>query len=509
MSIYSCSSYNPTASNIGNASFLPAPTNMSATTGTVFVDLAWQFNDVSRVKEFRVYRRGQRTPTFSRIASTKALQYRDNLVASDSVYFYRVAAVGSANLEGAPSEIISATPGIYSLKLSGGSKYTNRRSVLIAISAPQNTALMLIANDSSFTNASWESFATQRAWDLTLGDGRKIVYAKFRSAAGQETSKPVQAEIILDSVAGIKFVQENSQGRNLKPGERLHLSLNAGEAQGNATADLVDLSNTTSGRVLGIRLYDDGTNGDQTSADGIYETDYLIGPGLEVLNAYVYGHFTDVAGNVAPTATASGRVTIQLPPTAVILYEPTTLVNDATALSLRWTRNSDTDFFSYQIRRSRDAVVSLSSVLVREFNSVQSTTHTDTNLDPGTRYYYRLYVFDTAGNSTGSNIVQATTPANESPQPVSLSQPVSDPAATALTLTWSSSAETDFGSYRLYRSGSSPVDTTSAPVTVINSAGTTQYRDASVLANTTYYYRVFVYDKYGLSAGSNEVQGRP
>jgi hypothetical protein len=274
-------------------------------------------------------------------------------------------------------------------------------------------------------------------------------------------------------------------------------------------ADIIDGSGSASGQVRNIRLYDDGTNGDRTPDNGIYETDYVIGPGLEVLNAYVYGRFTDAAGNTAPTATALNRLTIQSLPTAVILYEPTTIANNPSALGLRWTRNTDTDFFSYQIRRSLDAAVSLSSVLVVELTNAPSTSFTDSNLDPGTKYFYRVYVFDTAGNNSGSIIVQATTPANDPPKPVVLSQPVPDPATPALTLSWSASTESDFASYRLFRSTSSPVDTVSAPITVINNALTTQYRDTNVIANTTYYYRVFVYDKYGLFAGSSEVPGRP
>jgi fibronectin type 3 domain-containing protein len=148
----------------------------------------------------------------------------------------------------------------------------------------------------------------------------------------------------------------------------------------------------------------------------------------------------------------------------------------------------------------------LSSTLVKEFNDSQTISYIDSGLEPGTKYYYRIYVFDTAGNNSGSNITQATTPANEAPKPVVLSQPVPD--GDALTLTWSPSVENDFANYRLYRSTSAPVDTASAPIVVINNAQTTQYRDLSVQANVTYYYRLFVFDKYGLSAGSNQVQGR-
>jgi hypothetical protein len=117
-----------------------------------------------------------------------------------------------------------------------------------------------------------------------------------------------------------------------------------------------------------------------------------------------------------------------------------------------------------------------------------------------------VYVFDTAGNSSGSNIVSGTTPANEPPKPVVLSQPIQD--TLGLKLSWSPSPENDFANYRLYRATTSPVDTSFAPITIINNQTQTEFRDFSAVPNLLYYYRLFVYDRFGLTAGSNEVQGR-
>jgi phosphodiesterase/alkaline phosphatase D-like protein len=146
-------------------------------------------------------------------------------------------------------------------------------------------------------------------------------------------------------------------------------------------------------------------------------------------------------------------------------------------------------------------------MLVKEFIDPKTTSYNDNGLDPGTKYFYRVYVFDAAGKNTGSNIVQQSTPINEAPKPVVLSQPVEEVAA--LTLGWSSSKDNDFANYRLYRSTVSPVDTAAAPIVVINSASTTTYRDTGVAPNVVYYYRIFVFDQFELSAGSNQVQGRP
>ena len=504
--LLACGTYEPAPLESERDAFLPAPTRVIVKLSNGLVDLAWFFADTSLIKEYRVYRKDENEAGFRRIAATRLQQYRDDLLVNGKRYEYQIAAVSKTNVEGEHSKTVSAVPAIYSLLVSGGASYTNRRSITITITAPQNTVLMMLANDSLFTGAQWESFKTTRTWELTFGDGPKTVYARFRNADDQEILKPVKSEIILDTIATIQFVDEDSKGKNLAAPDKLHIRLNAGEIKGTAKADIYDIANNTNGQELNIRLYDDGTNGDQTPDDGIYETDYFVRRGLEVLNAYVYGYFTDAAENVAPRATAVSRVTIQTPPLPVILQEPTIIANNPTALSLRWTPNTDNDFIIYQIRRSRNFIVSLSSILVASFNDQKINTYTDNDLEPNTEYFYRVYVFDTAGNNSGSNIVQSRTPINEPPRPVVLSQPIQD--TLSLKLTWSPTTENDFANYRLFRSTTAPVDTSFAPIAIISDRARTEFRDFSAVPNLLYYYRLFVFDRFGLSAGSNQVQGR-
>jgi len=137
-----------------------------------------------------------------------------------------------------------------------------------------------------------------------------------------------------------------------------------------------------------------------------------------------------------------------------------------------------------------------------------STTYQDTGLTSNTTYYYRVYVVDTGEKATGSNEVSGKTSENLPPQPVALAQPVVVDSAT-LRLSWSENGDEDFATYRLFRSNSSPVDTTVAPIYIINLRGTTEYLDQRLSMGQQYFYRVFVYDEKGLAAGSNEVSGAP
>lgn len=56
---------------------------------------------------------------------------------------------------------------------------------------------MMLANDSTFENALWKPYETETYWKLSEGDGKKIVYAKFRDLVGNE-SKYISEDILLD-----------------------------------------------------------------------------------------------------------------------------------------------------------------------------------------------------------------------------------------------------------------------------------------------------------------------
>lgn len=506
----SCETYTP-APLQQNQSELPAsPSRVIAKMGERSVVLSWHLSSATTtpVKSFRIYRNESAdNGIFARLGQTDTTRYVDSTVTSGRQYFYQIAAVNEQGFEGEHSSTVAVTPSVYSIILQNGAPTVNQQNVNLSVTGPEDTKFMMFSNDSLFENAHWEPFATAREWKLLPGDGLKQVFAKFRSINDVETASLVSASIILDTIATIEFIGDDSNGRTLQSGDTLHIRLKSGEINGIASASIVDPSFDLPGRGENdIRLYDDGSHGDAVADDGIYETDYFIGHGFEVENAFLFGYFTDAVGNVADRAAAETQLTVNQAPRSVVLQEPTNAETDAPSLVLRWSANTDIDFASYQVLRSKSYLVSLSSSLVQEIKDVKTTSFIDENLEPATQYYYRIYVFDASGNSTASNIVSGATADNVAPKPVVLSQPSAD--SVGLLLTWSPSSENDFANYRLYRSTTSPVDTSFAPIHIFNDKNTTEYHDLSVSPNIDYYYQLFVYDKYNLSAGSNEVQGR-
>lgn len=86
------------------------------------------------------------------------------------------------------------------VQINAGEKYTNDKlgRVLINVKADDAHEVML-SNTPQFQNGRWESYKEAVKWviDVGTGDGEKIVYAKFRDQAGNE-SNTVQSGIILD-----------------------------------------------------------------------------------------------------------------------------------------------------------------------------------------------------------------------------------------------------------------------------------------------------------------------
>lgn len=478
----------------------PTPEHLRASVGDGRVHLRWEIPDTSNVKSYRIYRRRSGIEHAVVVDSSEQRLYIDSDLTNGTTYVYSVSAVSLAGFEGRPSDEVEATPHIYDMIIEEGNEYTNKTIVTLRFTVPEGTALMKISNDSTFSGASWESFSRERKWTIPEGDGEKTVFAKFQDLEGNENAEIVSDRIILDTVASIESVSEDTGGQVKAPGDVIHFALVAGEPKGFATVDIQFAVND-------IVLYDNGTNGDQIPDDGTYERDFTVPADVQFNNRRVIGKFRDRVGNGAPEVTAPGLITVQRPPTSVRLLAPSPIESAPNTLEISWSMNSDPDFSAYRLYRSRSEGVDLASNLIAHIPSQATTTYRDTTLQPGTTYYYRIYVFDQSGLSTPSNEAEGITAQNQPPLPVVLSQP-SPVDSVTLRLSWSRNTEADFASYRLYRSVSSPVDTAFAPIAIIGgNRNQTQYDDRGVVRGVTYFYRVFVFDRFGLAAGSNEVQG--
>jgi fibronectin type 3 domain-containing protein len=232
---------------------------------------------------------------------------------------------------------------------------------------------------------------------------------------------------------------------------------------------------------------------------------YYEDTGLQSSTTYYYRVFVyDEAGQSSGSNVVSATTLDDVPPAPVSLVEPAEIGEHS--LSLSWTQSGAEDFASYRLYRSESPDVGNQGSPILVTNTRDETYYEDTALKSSTIYYYRVFVYDAVGQSSGSNEVSASTLPNSPPDSVVLATPQALQAM-ALRLSWSRNWDTDFDSYRIYRSETANVDSTLTPIAIINNQTTTSFDDTQLESNTRYFYRVFVFDSEGLSSGSNEVEG--
>jgi len=182
----------------------------------------------------------------------------------------------------------------------------------------------------------------------------------------------------------------------------------------------------------------------------------------------------------------------------------TAKVLSPTAVEISWQQNKESDFSHYKLVRSESPRVDQSGVTIAEINSRDQAAFLDENLKQGNTYYYRLYTFDRGGLNAASKEVAVKMEAKQIMATINLQARSND--WFVVSLSWNPYDERDFDSYKIYRTTSPGVSTSYRLIKSIFDPTKTQFEDTDVKDNTTYYYKVYVYNKDGAKKPSNEVK---
>jgi YVTN family beta-propeller protein len=201
----------------------------------------------------------------------------------------------------------------------------------------------------------------------------------------------------------------------------------------------------------------------------------------------------DSAGNMAVSADHTFKTLREnLAPDAIHLNDPTSITWNSMYLS--WVMSEAFDFEKYVLYRDLTDAVTLNSTKVFETTSKLYTGYSVTGLSPTTKYYFRVYVFDTMEVATGSNVVAGTTEVENKPP----TKPVwKDPLSItcdSITLAWEANADSDFANYQIFRSDSTSVDTLSHLVATLTDKSIVSYENTLLSPETIYNYRMYTFD---------------
>lgn len=376
------------------------------------VTLRWTMSDTSTIARYRVFVKGPSDASY-RLADSSSIQRRTvSNLQTGALYDFRVAAVNVTGLEGPWSEAIAARPSALFIALNGNAEVTNSVNVQVSITAPGFNQVRLAASTTDLASAPYQSIpgGGSVVFALSGADGTKTVYGQFRDSNTLSESAIVSDDIRLDRLAQISSVTQDAGSIVKTAGDVIHFTLTSGETDGNATVDIGTAR-------TGIRLYDDGTQGDAVAGDGTYETNYVVESSFDANSVPVTGHFTDRAGNTATPVAAAQLLTISNPPPPVTLQSA--IAVGGGKVQLVWSQSGVSDFASYRVWHALTSPVlqSASRVLATTITNRGTTSYTTDSLEVGTSQRFVVEVLDTAGNGTPSNELSAVPTASPQPAP--------------------------------------------------------------------------------------------
>ena len=203
----------------------------------------------------------------------------------------------------------------------------------------------------------------------------------------------------------------------------------------------------------------------------------------------------NTAGNSAYSNQSSAIIAAPAAPTAL-----TATANSGTRIDLAWTDNSGTEEQGFRVERAPDVGGAPGAYGLVASVAANVRTYSNTGLQVGTRYWYRVVAYNAVGTSAYSNESSATT----------LAPPIPASALTATTisgvridLAWSDNSADELG-FRIERAP----DVAGVPgaYVQITSVGVNirTYTNTGLAYGTRYWYRVRAYNAVGASAYTNE-----
>lgn len=463
-------------SNIVSAGMLAptAPTNLVVTTlGATSIRLQWQDNSNNETS-FRIERcAGTACTNFELVTSAAAdsTSIVDNSAAVDQQYLYRVLAT-NAVAPSAPTATVAANT------LRPGTP-----SVLAAATIPNAIRLSWTVGTPVGLETQIERCAGVDCVDFTaraVGAGNLSGFDDSTVVANTTYRYRVRATNIAGASAYAAAVTANT---------------NLAAAPSGLTA--TTLATTR----VGLAWTDNATNETGftiSRCSGAACTNFVLLK-TAAANATSAVDSTAVEGNVyqyvvradapfgpsANSAAASASTALPAVPTA---FTATTLSNSS--IRLAWTDNSSNES-AFILERCSGAACT--DFVATDTVPADSTGRTQTGLATGTLFRYRLRAINAAGSSAFTDIAQASTNLPAAPTSIRV-LPVT---TTSASITWTDVA-TDETGYRLERCvGASCTDF----ATLINlPAGASSHVDATVLAGSSYNYRVSAFNAAGSSA---------
>ena len=258
---------------------------------------------------------------------------------------------------------------------------------------------------------------------------------------------------------------------------------------------------------------------DDTGSSDTRYTDSTVEPETR----YVYrvkarnSHGLSEQSSYADADTPAAPATTTTPePTSTVSAQPTGLraVPSHDKVELSWNDPNDDSITGYQIlRRNKATDASGVFAVILDDTGSSDTRHTDSIVEPETRYVYRVKARNSHGLSEQSSYADADTPAapatTTTPEPTSTvsAQPTglrAVPSHDKVELSWNDPNDDSITGYQILRRNKA-TDASGVFAVILDDTGSsdTRHTDSIVEPETRYVYRVKARNSHGLSEQSS------
>jgi hypothetical protein len=297
---------------------------------------------------------------------------------------------------------------------------TNSQSVTLYLSASDDSTIeMMISENSDFSGASWEAYASSKSLTLSSGDGTKTVYVKFKDQYGNLTSS-YSDTIILDTTPPTAPANVIIQDISNPDISEYRMFVNWKK---NSESDWINYK---------VYRSTDGSNYSLLQTITDINTNYITDSGLTQGTTYYYKIVsTDDILNAATSSVVSleagSNPSDNVAPT---ISNVATSTITASSAKVTWVTNevADTTVF-YSVDTSYNLSQGVSGY---------ATSHDVTlvGLDSGTTYRFYVRSIDPSANSATSTSGTFTTSGADATAPNISSITVSTTTPKSATITW-------------------------------------------------------------------------
>ncbi|GAB3712347.1 hypothetical protein GCM10027592_50730 [Spirosoma flavus] len=455
----------------------PVVNNLTATTkGTTSIQLVW--TDVVKEGSYFVERRTGQSGNFTRIA-TSGVGYTDNSVSPGTEYCYRVQYDASYETAGYSNVACATTQ-------QAPPTSPARLAAQAASSSQINLQWADVSNNETGFQIERTSSATAQFTKIADVGANATAFSDQNLSASTQYCYRVRA---VNGAGNSGYTDIQCATTQAPPlGAPQNLVATA------ASTSQINLSWTGVANITGYQLERSPNGNDNWTkiADLAGNTTSYEDKNLSPNTRYYYRIRAIISGTAVisgPYSNVANAQTPDTPPAAPARLTATAVAYNQ--INLQWADLSNNES-GFQVERSTDGSTFSKIADV----GANATSYEDKNLQPQTRYYYRIRAVNAAGLSGFSNVADATTPVGPPAAPQNLV--ATAVSTTQINLTWT--LVPNATNILIERS---PNGSDGWAQLAQLGGNTTGYEDKNLSQNTRYYYRVRATNTSGNGQFSN------